>query len=158
MTRRVLLFGDSHVHAIQAALKARGPRPGALRFDARRLLKPKTSTEATQPPPKAGARDMHFQDHVIGNAVELLQERSAPLPLAELEHIALTRTHNARMSTLRAIARQGTAAALDSLMALYPKLPDASSRDSLLNSLQTLATQLGLRVDVDGEQLTVSSI
>ena len=108
--------------------------------------------------PKTGARDIHFQDHVIGNAVELLQERSAPLPLAELEQIALTRTHNARMSALRAIARQGTAAALDSLRALYPKLPDASSRDTLLNSLQTLATQLGLRVDVDGEQLTVSAV
>ncbi|MDR6113315.1 MULTISPECIES: hypothetical protein [unclassified Sphingomonas] len=62
------------------------------------------------------------------------------------------------MSALRAISRQGTVAALDSLLSLYPQLPDASSRDSLLNSLQTLVTQLGLRVDVDGEQLAVSSV
>ncbi|MDX5985061.1 NACHT domain-containing protein [Sphingomonas echinoides] len=108
--------------------------------------------------PQTGPRDIHFQDHVIGNAVELLQDRREPLSLTELEEIARSRTHNARSSALRAIARQGTTAACESLMGLYPELVDASSRDSLLNALQTLAAQLGLRVNVEGEQLTVTSV
>ena len=108
--------------------------------------------------PLTNARDIHFQDHVIGNAVELLQERRDPLSLTELEEIARSRTHNARSSALQAIARQGTRLACESLMGLYPELTDASSRDSLLNALQTLATQLGLRLTVEGELLTVISV
>ncbi len=108
--------------------------------------------------PETGPRDVHFQDHVIGNAVELLQDRREPLTLTELEEIARSRTHNARSSALRAIGRQGTTAACESLMGLYSELTDASSRDSLLNALQTLATQLGLRVNVESEQLTVISV
>lgn len=108
--------------------------------------------------PETGPRDVHFQDHVIGNAVELLQDRREPLTLTELEEIARSRTHNARSSALRAIGRQGTTAACESLMGLYSELTDASSRDSLLNALQTLATQLGLGVNVESEQLTVISV
>lgn len=102
-------------------------------------------------------RDLHFQEHVIGNAVDLLQDRRDPLPLAELEAIARERGYNARSSALRAIARQGTAEACYSLVGLYPELTDASSRDALLNALQTLASQLRLRVMVEDGALVVSS-
>lgn len=107
--------------------------------------------------PQASSKDFHFEDHVIGNAIELLQDRRAPLSLVELEEIVRTRTFNARSSALRAIARQGTTEACDSLLGLYRELADTSSRDSLLNALQTLAAQLGLRVDAAGDRLTVSA-
>lgn len=108
--------------------------------------------------PETGPRDVHFQDYVIGNAVELLQERRDPLSLIELEGIALSRSHNARSSALQAIARQGTTAACDSLTGLYPRLTEASSRDSLLNAFRILATQLALRVSVVGNELSVSAV
>jgi len=114
--------------------------------------------EAALAAPETGPRDVHFQDYVIGHAVELLQERRDPLSLIELEGIARSRTYNARSSALQAIARHGTTAACESLMGLYPELTDASSRDSLLNALQTVATQLALRVNVAGDQLSVSAV
>lgn len=107
---------------------------------------------------KAGAREVHFQDNVIGNAADLLQDRRDPLSLVELENIARSRTHNASMSALRVIARQGTTDACESLMGLYRELTDISLRGAILASLQTLATQIGLRVSVDGERLAISAV
>lgn len=107
--------------------------------------------------PKTGERDIHFQDYVIGNAVEILQDKRDPLTLGELEEIARTRTYNARSSALRAIAWQGTTEACDSLMGLYSELTEAPSKDSLLNALQTLASQLGLRVTVARDRLTINA-
>lgn len=99
-------------------------------------------------------RDVHDRDLVVGHAIEALQDRGDPLSLGELEAIARTRTHNARTSALRAIARQGTVAACDSMMALYPDLTDAASRDALLDALRALASRLGLRVMLAGDELT----
>lgn len=103
------------------------------------------------------AKHLHFDDHVIGNAVEILHDRRQPLSLSELEEIARTRTFNARSSAVKAIARQGTTEACDSLISLYADLRDASSRDSLMNALQTLASQLGLKVTLVGNVLTASA-
>jgi hypothetical protein len=52
--RRIVLFGDSHIHAIQDALKSRRSENDNLAFEARRLLKPKANAPRARSSPKAG--------------------------------------------------------------------------------------------------------
>lgn len=50
VTGRILIFGDSHVHAIQDALKARGSGGTSVPIEARRLLKAKGPAESAERP------------------------------------------------------------------------------------------------------------
>lgn len=49
MSGRVLLFGDSHIHAIKEALDARGPDGTDVPIEARRLLKSKRIADPAEP-------------------------------------------------------------------------------------------------------------
>jgi len=61
--RNIVLFGDSHIHAIQDALKARGSDQGDVRIEARRLLKQKANARRARSSPKAGTiGDTSFED------------------------------------------------------------------------------------------------
>jgi hypothetical protein len=61
--RRIVLFGDSHIHAIQDALKLRGPERGDVHIEARRLLKQKANAPHARSSPKAGTiGDTSFED------------------------------------------------------------------------------------------------
>lgn len=51
--RYIVLFGDSHIHAIQDALKLR-PQSGKVAFEVRRLLKEKANAPRARSSPKAG--------------------------------------------------------------------------------------------------------
>ena len=50
MTGRILIFGDSHVQAIQDALKARGSSGTTIPIEARRLLKTKNVDRGASKP------------------------------------------------------------------------------------------------------------
>jgi len=107
--------------------------------------------------PSTSSRDEHYRDHEIGRCIDVLMENGDPLSLAELEAIVRSRSHNCRSTALRAIARLGTMQACDSLIALYPLFKDGSTRDGILTPLQTLASQLGVRIRVEGDALTLTS-
>lgn len=62
-TRHIVLFGDSHIHAIQDALKSRPVQPEDVVIEARRLLKEKANAPRRRGSLKAGTiGDTTFED------------------------------------------------------------------------------------------------
>lgn len=88
----------------------------------------------------------HNVTHHIGHAITNLRDHGRWLDLAFLERITKVCSYNAVSGAVSMMAARGTQDDFDALMALHARSDDRSTKDNVLDALETLSSRLGTKV------------
>lgn len=107
------------------------------------------------------ANDVDLQDdneaHPVSSALRTLRERQHILGLPLLESVIARCSYNGASSAVEMIAAHGTQEAFDSLLAVYEGTPGTDLKDIVVETIETLAGRLGLRVRKVGSRLEATA-
>jgi hypothetical protein len=82
----------------------------------------------------------------IGNVLRTLYDRHHLLPLSFMETGIDRSSYNAASEAVRMIAARGTREALETLLELHEDKASSLLKDAIMDSLETLAGRLGVRI------------